>query len=98
MEKSPTLYECYSDMTAGKKLLVKPTYISDEEYAKKWKEEIYHTKGIDENMPEIITNNGEKVRSKSEKIIADTLEKNAETHNEPLDIKVLNSIINEYFI
>ena len=67
MEKSPTLYECYSDMTAGKKLLVKPTYISDEEYAKKWKEEIYHTKGIDENMPEIITNNGEKVRSKSEK-------------------------------
>lgn len=169
MEKSPTLYECYSDMTAGKKLLVKPTYISDEEYAKKWKEEIYHTKGIDENMPEIITNNGEKVRSKSEKIIADTLEKNGvpykyeyplklqsgiiiypdflilnkrtrkeyylehlgmldnpeylenahrrirkmqkqglvigknllittETHKEPLDIKVLNSIINEYFI
>ena len=45
----------------------------DEEYAKRWQELEYTGKAFADDAPEIITERGERVRSKSEKIIADKL-------------------------
>ncbi len=47
---------------------VQPTW---EEKLKKWKSEEYQSKEFKENIPVILTERGERVRSKSEKIIAD---------------------------
>lgn len=47
--------------------------ISDEEYVKRWLAVDYPRMGFEENAPEFITERGERVRSKSEKIIADKL-------------------------
>lgn len=93
LENSTTLDDCYYNMTRGKQLLIEPAYISDEEYAKIWKSEIYKTKGIDTNIGEIITNNGERVRSKSEKIIADTLERRGIPYKYEYPLKLKSGFI-----
>ena len=56
-----------------KKKLIKPYFSSDDEFIKKWESMSYDGKLIDESIPELFSNNGEQVRSKSEKIIADKL-------------------------
>lgn len=66
------LYEGLSD---GRKKLIKPIVMPDDEYVSKWKEK--YTGGentIECSMP-YATNNGELVRSKSEKILADLFDK-----------------------
>ncbi len=56
-----------------RKELVSPHIVSDEEYVKQWLMVEYQGKHFDEGISSIITENGERVRSKSEKIIADKL-------------------------
>ena len=56
-----------------KKELIKPYFTSDDEFIKEWESMSYDGKPIDESTPELFSNNGEQVRSKSEKIIADKL-------------------------
>lgn len=58
-----------------RKKLVQPIWLSNEEFRKKWEEEEYEKKGFRKDMPEYYTNKGERVRSKSEIIIANALEK-----------------------
>jgi len=53
--------------------LIEPYILSRTMYIKQWLEVEYTRKTFGENTPEIYTMNGERVRSKSEKIIADTL-------------------------
>lgn len=55
--------------------LINKATLQDEEYAQKWNKIIYNGKGFCDNTPFFITENGLKVRSKSEVIIAQTLEK-----------------------
>ncbi len=55
--------------------LITPHIASKEAYIKQWLSEEYSRKLFKENTVEIYTMNGERVRSKSEKIIADTLYK-----------------------
>jgi len=57
----------------GKQDLIKPLFLTREEYVRRWLEVDYERKGFQENTPEFYTAKGERVRSKSEKIIADTL-------------------------
>lgn len=59
----------------GRKELIQPLMFSSEEYARKWQEKKYQGKEIGNNVPEFYTVRGERVRSKSEVIIADTLER-----------------------
>lgn len=54
-------------------LITMPLTLSDTEYAKRWQEVAYNTKGFTSETPEYFTAKGERVRSKSEIIIADTL-------------------------
>lgn len=56
-----------------KQNLVIPIEDTDENYILKWKSIEYKGKSFDENTPEYYTANGERVRSKSEVIIADLL-------------------------
>ncbi|MBQ8821689.1 MAG: hypothetical protein IJZ82_03520 [Lachnospiraceae bacterium] len=56
-----------------RKSLLDNYVMSDEEYIKQWQEVTYQGKAFAEDAPEIITERGERVRSKSEKIIADKM-------------------------
>ena len=67
--------DVYENLHADRKKLVKPLYISNEEYAKRWQEVTYQKKPFQEGVAEIYTVKGERVRSKSEKILADTFER-----------------------
>ena len=65
---------CYSSLHPGRKCLVEPLEVSDEEYINKWMSKPYVPKGFkEEDNTEYYTENGERVRSKSEVIIANTL-------------------------
>lgn len=75
IEKEPdtSLKRLYEDTNNYRRRLIDAPVISDEEYVKRWQEVKYKGLGFDEEAPGIITDRGERVRSKSEKIIADKL-------------------------
>ena len=68
-----SLEAVYANLNEYRKNLVNSLIESDELYAKIWLNTPYVRKTIGEDVPEIFTENGERVRSKSEKMIADKL-------------------------
>jgi hypothetical protein len=56
-----------------RKLLVTPIRMIDEEYIEQWLSVEYEKKGFDTDAPELLTARNERVRSKSEIMIADAL-------------------------
>ena len=68
-----SLKEVYSKTNEYRKKLISPVILSDEEYIRQWQGVAYTGKGFTDEENEIITERGERVRSKSEKIIADKL-------------------------
>ncbi len=71
--------EIFRTLHDKRKPLVIPVRQLDDDYVKRWKSVAYVKKGFEENTPEFFTGNGERVRSKSEIIIADALRR----HNIP---------------
>lgn len=67
--------QIYENMHEGRKRIIEPIIDTEEKFVQKWQEEIYQGKAFSEDMPELYTMKGEKVRSKSELIIADILSK-----------------------
>lgn len=67
------LGQIYEKTNSYRKKLICATEISDEEYVRRWQEIEYDGKPFLDETKEIITERGERVRSKSEKIIADKL-------------------------
>ena len=65
------VYERYSDK---RKKLVIPVMETKVQYIENWKNKPYHGKGFDIGSNHIFTNNGQRVRSKTEKILADKFE------------------------
>ena len=65
--------DIYEQLPDKRKELVDPIVLTDEQYRKQWQESHYTGKGFAVNDDEIITEKGERVRSKSEKMIADKL-------------------------
>lgn len=63
----------YRKTNIYRKELICPSIIPDDEYAKLWQSVEYKGKPFFDEKSEIITERGERVRSKSEKIIADKL-------------------------
>ena len=63
----------YEKLSEERKSLVEPILLSDEEYARRWLAVSYKGKGFETGAPDLRTAKGERVRSKSEVIIADTL-------------------------
>ena len=60
-------------MHPARKVLIQPYFITDKEYRENWEKVSYDGKSFPDNFSEIYTEKGERVRSKSEKIIADKL-------------------------
>lgn len=77
IKKNPPtqLQNIYDRMSDGRKVMIDPLEISNEEYAKRWSQVSYIGKGFPPEFPEYYTQKMERVRSKSEIIIANTLEK-----------------------
>lgn len=71
--------DLYDQLKGPRKQLVTPVYPSDEEYVRQWLSKPYPKLGFRSDDPEYITENNERVRSKSEIIIANTLR----SHNIP---------------
>ena len=69
----------FDQLKGPRKQLVTPVYPSDEEYVRQWLSKPYPKLGFRSDDPEYITENNERVRSKSEIIIANTLR----SHNIP---------------
>lgn len=67
------LIEIYDSLSEPRKRLLEPILVNDEEYVQKWESVPYEGKGFAKDLPEIYTDKGERVRSKSEKMIADKL-------------------------
>lgn len=67
--------DVYKKMPKGKRVLVKPIRLSDEEYVKMWNEQQYEKLEFREGVPEFYSARGERMRSKSEVMIADLLDR-----------------------
>ena len=65
--------QIYGTLHKERQKLIYPILESDEEYIKSWESVEYQGKGFYEDVPELRTMKGERVRSKSEIIIADLL-------------------------
>lgn len=63
----------YSGLSDDRKRLASPVALADQEYMQKWLEEPFVPKGFEDGDPVFVTLNDERVRSKSEQIIADRL-------------------------
>ena len=67
------LYSVYDRMSPSREKMVDSRIMSDKEYVNQWSTQIYSGKDFEEGQAEIYTEKKERVRSKSEKIIADML-------------------------
>ena len=65
--------EVFNNLTEARKQLVKPIFLTAEEFIKQWQNEPYDRLGFGKDDPEYYTARGERVRSKSEILIADAL-------------------------
>lgn len=72
---SNEIQNIYSNYPKEIKKYIKPIFISDEEFIEKWISAPYAKKTIPEDVATFITDNGERVRSKSELNIANALYK-----------------------
>lgn len=79
----------FSSMPEVKQQILSKVLVDDKEYADIWQNKSYSNKPFPENYPEIYTDRGERVRSKTEKIIADKLYREgiAYHYEEPLFLK-----------
>lgn len=74
--KDASLEEIYDSYSISRQSLIRPVFIPDKQYIENWKKEYYVPMPFDEEMPKYYSENGVRVRSKSELIIANMLERN----------------------
>ena len=67
------LRKIYSSTSELRRQYIDPFEISNEEYVRQWQSFAYDSKEFDDKTPEHYTSKGERVRSKSEVMIADAL-------------------------
>lgn len=63
----------FDDLTAPRKQLVTPEFVNDEDFVKQWQNVPYEKLGFKKDAPVFNTDRGERVRSKSEVLIANEL-------------------------
>ena len=69
----PCAEEIYSGLSPRRKQLVTPVELTDQDYILQWEKLAYTPKPLSEGTPDYYTSKGERVRSKSEVLIANTL-------------------------
>lgn len=67
--------QIYESLHGERQKIITPVVETDSEYIRKWEEKTYQGKDFYEGTPKLYTLKGERVRSKSEMIIADMLNK-----------------------
>ena len=67
------LLNVYTEMSEGKRILVEPYVLTDDEFAERWQAKDYVGGRFEDDDPAYYTKRGDRVRSKSEQIIADRL-------------------------
>lgn len=65
--------QIFKKMSAGRRALITPTITNCEEYINRWQSVEYVGKPFGPDDPELYTKRGERVRSKTERMIANTL-------------------------
>ncbi len=65
--------DIYDQLSSDRRNLIKPVTLSDEQFTEQWLNKPYEHMGFSEGEPFYVTQKGERVRSKSEQIIADHL-------------------------
>ncbi len=94
----PKIYEesdlirVYADSHPVRRSRIKTAYVKDEEYAKNWQSVEYQGKKVGTEVPEIYTTKGERVRSKSEKILTDLFERNDVPYRYEYPVKLSGEI------
>lgn len=71
-----SLENIYASLHPGRKILIKPLELSDEDFCVEWKSERYSSKSFTQDTHEYYSSAGQRLRSKSEVIIANLLEEN----------------------
>jgi hypothetical protein len=67
--------DIYTNLACERQALVTPFFETDEMFRERWESVSYERKGFPDDFPEFLTDRGERVRSKSELIIANLLAK-----------------------
>ena len=93
----PVAEEIYDQLSEERKVLVKPIVTPIDQFVKEWQEKPYTHKAIKEGVPFYTTLRGEKVRSKSEQIIADRLYAKGIPYKYECPLKVGGKIIHPDF-
>lgn len=88
--QSTGIDDVYSVIHPERRKLIAPILISDEEYVTRWEAVEYTGKAFSEDMPELYTDKGERVRSKSEVIIANALARHRIPYRYEFPIKLKN--------
>ena len=93
-------FEIYKKMGKGKQRIIEPIEITTEQYREKWESVEYEGKAFGEDTACIYTDKGERVRSKSEKIIADKLYKEniAYRYEYPINIPYIGTLYPDFTI
>ena len=89
--------DVFDRLPEGRKAHAKPINICDDAFAKKWMETPYRRKSFSKDAPEFYTIKGERVRSKSEVIIADRLMANGIPYRYECPLQVGKKIIHPDF-
>lgn len=87
----------YETLTPDRRSLVSPVTLTDEQFVDQWLNKPYEHKGFKEGEPFYITQKGERVRSKSEQIIADHLYANGIPYKYESPLHVGNKIFHPDF-
>ena len=66
--------QIYTKLTESEKSLISPIILDDVAFARTWQSEEYDRKGFKDGYPEHYSNRGERMRSKSEVLIANALD------------------------
>lgn len=88
-----TAEQVYEKLHRERQKLVDPINLPDDEFLKQWEEFKYKGKGFDDNMPELYTDKNERVRSKSEVIIADSLYKANIPYRYECPLELINGLV-----
>ena len=91
------LKNIYSSLSDVRKKDVQAVILSDDEYVSKWEEYTYEHKSFAEDMPIHYTDSGNRVRSKSEVMIANALLKEGIPYRYECPLKLGTSLIHPDF-
>lgn len=89
--------EVYDTFSEDRKMYIHPVYPTEEQYAQRWQNTPFDGKPIEEGTYTYTTLKGEMVRSKSEKIIADTLNLNGIPYKYECPLRIGNTVLHPDF-